>query len=96
MTQLLKGAKIDHTKVKGSSTLIVSSPSTRSINNYMNLLTQLGGSRNITNNVQQKIEARYIAKHSIRNAVSHIIAVAVSHYLIGTPDPRLKSIEKAE
>ena len=75
--------------------MIVSSPSGRSINNYLNLLTQLDGARSITSNVQEKNEARYIAKRSILNAVSHIMAVAVSHFMIGTPDPRLKSIEKS-
>ena len=73
----------------------MSSPSGCSINNYLNLLTQLDGARSITKNVQQKSEARYIAERSIRNADSHIMAGAVSHYMIGKPDPRLKSIEKS-
>ena len=92
---ILKDAKVEVAKKKGSSTMIVASPSTKSINNYMNLLKQLEANRSITSTVQQKSEARYIAERSVRNAISHIMAVAVSHYTTGIPDTRLQPIKKA-
>ena len=39
--KLLKNVKVEVAHKKGTSTMIVGSPSTRSLNNYMKLLTQL-------------------------------------------------------
>ena len=41
MIQLLKDSKVEVAKRKGTSTLIISSPTTRTRNNYMSLLPQL-------------------------------------------------------
>ena len=43
--------------------------------------------------MQQKSETCYIAERSVRNSISHIIAVAVSHYKIGKKDKHMKDIE---
>lgn len=43
--------------------------------------------------MQQKSEVRYITKRSLRNGISHTMAVAVSHYQIGKKDKRMKKIE---
>ena len=95
MTNILKVAKEEDAKIKGNSTSMVCSPTKRSLNNYMGLLPQLDPNRSRVKKVQQKSEARYIAERSIRNAFSHILAVAVAHYQIGVQDPRLPKIEKA-
>ena len=95
MKALLKSEKQRVARNKGNSTLIVASPTQRTINNYLALLPQLEPNRSKTTSVQQKSEARYIAERSIRNAVSHVMAVAVSHCQIGKPDTRIKSIQKA-
>ena len=95
MNKILKDAKEEVARNKGNSSIMVTSPTKRSRNNYMGLLPQLDPSRSLVKKVQQKSEARYIAERSIRNAVSHIMGVAVAHYQIGTPDPRLPKIEKA-
>ena len=80
---------------RGNSTLVVASPTQHSCDNYMYLLPQLEPERSTTTKVQTKSEARYIAERSLRNAISHVISIAVSHYQIGRPDPRLKPIDKA-
>ena len=92
---ILKEAKVEYARKERSSTMIVTSPTMKSVNNYMNLLTQLDANRSITSTIQQKSEARYIAERSVRNAISHIMAVAVSHYTSGIPDSRLQPISKA-
>ena len=74
---------------------MVVTPNKPSLNNYVSLLPQLDPSRSKTDKVQQKSEARYIAERSVRNAISHIMAVAVSHYQIGKQDKRMKKIENA-
>ena len=93
--RILKHAKVEIAVAKGSSTITIVTPTKRSSNNYSKLLSQLEPERTITTKVQQKSEARYIAERSLRNVISHIFAVAVSHYQLGTPDPRFKSIAKA-
>ena len=93
--RILKHAKVEIAVAKGNSTITIVTPTKRSSNNYSKLLPQLEPERTITTKVQQKSEARYIAERSLRNAISHIFAVAVSHYQLGTPDPRFKSIAKA-
>ena len=95
MNQILNGAKVDSAKQRGISTLSVVSPTNRTNDNYMAYLLQLDADRAKTFVIQQKSEARFIAERSFRNAVSFIMTVAVTHYLVGTPDPRLKSIDKA-
>ena len=95
MKLLLETAKQRVARNKGNSTLIVASPTQRTVNNYLALLPQLEPNRSKTTSVQQKSEARYIAEHSVRNAVSHVMTVSVSHYQIGKPDTRLKGIDKA-
>ena len=95
MKMLLKTAKQKVARNKGNSTLIVASPTQRTVNNYLALLPQLEPNRSKTTSVQQKSEARYIAERSVRNAVSHVMTVSVSHYQIGKPDTRLKGIDKA-
>ena len=95
MVSILKVAKSDVAKEKGNSITMVVTPTKRSLNNYTSLLPQLDPSRSKTDKVQQKSDARYIAERSVRNAISHIMAVAVSHYQIGKPDKRLKNIENA-
>ena len=95
LKNLLKSAKEDVAKLKGNSTLLLHSPSKRTVNNYLGLLPQLEPNRSKTKKVQQKSEARYIAERSLRNAISHILAVSVAHYQIGKPDTRFKSIDKA-
>ena len=79
----------------GNSTTMVVTPTKRSLNNYIALLPQIDPSRSYTDSVQQKSEARYIAERSFRNAVSHIMAVSVSHYQIGKADTRFKKLGKA-
>ena len=61
----------------------------------MAFLLQLDTDRSKASDVQEKSEARFIAERSFRNAISYIMAVAVTHYLVGTLDPRLKNIDKA-
>ena len=95
MKNLLKSAKQDIAKDKGNSTLIIESPTQRTVNNYLTLLPQLEPNRTKWKKVQQKSEARYIAERSLRNAISHVMAVAVAHYQIGKPDTRLKNIDQA-
>ena len=95
MGSLLKIAKEEDARNKGNSSAMVCSPTKRSLNNYMGLLPQLDPNRTRVKKVQEKSEARYIAERSIRNAMSHIMAVAVAHYQIGVQDPRLPKIEKA-
>ena len=95
MSKILKVAKEEVAKEKGNSTTMVVTPTKRSLNNYIALLPQLDPSRSKTDKVQQKSEARYIAEHSVRNAISHIMTVALSHYQIGKQDKRLKKIESA-
>ena len=95
MTEMLKSAKKDVAKAKGNSITIVATPTKRSLNNYISLLPQLDPSRSMTDKVQQKSEARYIAERSLRNAISHIMAVAVSHYQLGKVDSRLQKIDNA-
>ena len=92
---MLKNAKIETARNNGNSTLVVASPSQRSYDNYKTLLIQLDVLRSTTATVQQKSEARYIAERSIGNMISHVMAVAISHYLIGIPDNRVKSIDNA-
>ena len=92
---MLISAKQEVAKDKGNSTLIIASPNNRTINNYMGLLPQLEPNRSKTKVVQRKSEARFIAERSLRNAISHVIAVAVAHYQIGKPDSRFKTIDKA-
>ena len=67
----------------------------RTQNNYISLIPQLDPSRSMTDNVQQKSEARYIAERSFRNAVSFILTVSLSHYQLGKVDSRLHKIDKA-
>lgn len=95
MCEILKNSLEEDAKVKGYSTVMVCSPTKRSLNNYMSLLPQLDTSMSRIKKVQQKSEARYIGENSIRNAVSHVIAVACTHYQIGVQDPRLPNVEKA-
>ena len=95
MNLILKNAKVEVARKKCNSTLVVSSPNSRSCRNYMALLPQLDASRGTTLNVQQKSEARYIAERSIRNVISHVMSVAVSHYMLGTQDCRLRTIDTA-
>ena len=92
LTKLLKDAKSEVAVEKGNSTTVVITPTKRSSNNYFTLLPQLNPARSITNKVQQKSEARYIAERSVRNAISHIMAVCVVHYLIGKQDKRMKRL----
>ena len=94
MKGMLKAAKKDVAKAKGNSITIVETPTKRSLNNYIALLPQLDPSRSWTDTVQQKSEARYIAERSFRNAVSHIMTVAVSHYQLGKAEKRLPKLEK--
>ena len=95
MSKILKVAKEEVAKEKGNSTTMRVTPTKRSLNNYIALLPQLDPSRSKTDKVQQKSEAGYIAERSVRNAISHIMTVALSHYQIGKQDKRLKKIESA-
>ena len=95
MNRILKCAKESEAKKLGVSTTMVVTPTKRTLNNYIALMPQLDPLRSYTDKVQQKSEARYIAERSFRNAVSHIMAVSVSHYQIGKADTRLKKLEKA-
>ena len=95
LRKILKNAKQEVARNKGNSTVLIKSPTQRTINNYMGLIPQLDECRSKSIKVQRKSEARYIAERSLRNAVSHLMAVAVAHYIIGKPDKRLKSIEHA-
>ena len=90
MANILKKAKSEVAKKNGNSTTMVVTPTKRSLNNYVSFLPQLNPSRSITDKVHQKSEARYIADRSVHNVISHIMAVAVSHYQIGTQDKRIK------
>ena len=56
---------------------------------------QLDADRSKPSTVQGKSEPRFIVEHSLRNAISYIMAVAVTHYQVGAHDPRLKTIDKA-
>ena len=94
MANILKKAKSEVAKEKGNSKTMVVTATKRSLNNYVFLLPQLDPSRSKTDKVQQKIEARYIAERSIRNVISYIIVVAVSHYQIGKQDKRMKKNRK--
>ena len=91
----LKCAKEEEAKKKSNSTMVVVTQTKRSRNNYVSLLHQLDAMRFKTKRVSPTPEARYISGTSFRNIVIHIMAVAVSHYRIGRPDPRLKSINKS-
>ena len=93
--EILKSAKIEDAKRKGISSLSIVSPTKMSEDKYLSLLSQLDEERSKTGNVQRKSEARFIAERSFRNAISYIFTVAVTHYKVGAPDPRLKSIDKA-
>ena len=73
LNSILKDAKVKEAQKQGSSIMLVCYPSICSVNTYLNLLTQLDGSRSTTNTVQKKSEAGYIAEHSVRNTVSHIM-----------------------
>ena len=95
MLKILKTAKLEDAKLKGISALSILSPTKISEDNYLSLLPQLEEERSRTDNVQRKSEVRFIAEHSFRNAVSYILTVVVTHYNIGTPDLRLKSMDKA-
>ena len=64
--------------------------------NYKALLSQLDSSRGKTGNVQQKSEARYIVERSYRNAIRHIMTIAVAHYQFDKPDPRVKILIKLQ
>ena len=63
--------------------------------NYLSLIPQLDPARGVTENVQDKSEARYIAERSFRNAISHALSVSVAHYQVGQPDNRINRIDKA-
>ena len=67
----------------------------RSQDNYMAFILQLNADCSKASNVQEKSKARFLAERSFRSAISYIMAVAVTHYLVGTLDPRLKNIDKA-
>ena len=95
LKNILKTELEEKAKEKGNSTLIVVTPSKRSQYNYIGLIPQLDPARTITEKVQEKSEARYIAERSFRNAVSHLISIAIAHYRVGAPDSRLKKIDKA-
>ena len=95
MANILKKAKSEVAKEKGNSTTMVVTTTKRSLINYVSLLPHLDPSQSKTDKVQQKSEARYIAERSVRNAISHIMAVDLSHYQIGKQDKRMKNIENA-
>ena len=95
LTEMLKYGKKEVAKAKSNSTTIVNTPTKRTQNNYMSLIPQLDPSRVMTETVQQKSEARYIAERSFRNAVSFILTVALSHFQLGKVDLRLQKIDKA-
>ena len=95
MNTLLKNKKVEVARSKGNSKLIFCSPSSRLCRNYMALFPQLDVSRGMTLNVQQKSEAKYIAERSLRNAISYILSVAVSHYMREPQDNRLSNIDLA-
>ena len=95
LEKILKTAKEEVAVSQGNSILTVVTPTKRSLKNYVNLLPQFDSSRRKGKKVIEKSDARYIAERSLRNAISHIFAVAVSHYQIGTPDPRFKDISKS-
>ena len=92
MANILKKSKSEVAKEKGNSTTMVVTPTKRSLNNYVSLLPQIDPSQSKTDKVQQNSEARYIVECSVRNAISRIMAVAVSHYQIGKQDKRKKKI----
>ena len=80
MKTLLKSAKQDLAKDQGNSTLIVESPTQRTVNNYLALPPRLELNRTRWKKVQMKSEAQYIAERNLRNAISHVMSVAVAHY----------------
>ena len=82
INEILKNAKVTVAEKKGNSTLVVASPTQRLCDNYMSLLPQLEPDRSTTTKVQTKSEGRYIVERNLRNAISHVISVAVSHYQI--------------
>ena len=92
LKNILKGGKEDAARIRGNSTLIVVTPTKCTQNNYFSYLPMLDATRTKSSNVQQTSEARYIAIRSLRNVVSHIMSIAVSHYQIGKPDSRLKKL----
>ena len=97
MKYMLKSAKKKQVaKARGNSETMVVTPTNHLLSNYRALLPQLEPSRSKTTNVQQKSEARYIAKQSIRNAISHIMAVSVVHYQLSKPDSRVKDLTKLQ
>ena len=76
------------------STLLVASPTQCSCGSYIALLPQLEPKRFSNDNVQTKSEARCIVERSLRNSISHILAVAITHYQVGLADNRNKNINK--
>ena len=92
---MLKDEKKRKAVEKGNSSLIVVTPTKRSMYNYLSLIPQLDPARGVTENVQDKSEARYIAERSFRNAISHALSVSVAHYQVGQPDNRINKIDKA-
>ena len=93
MANILKEEESEVAKEKGDSATMVVTPNKRSLNNCVSLLPQLNTSRSKTDKVQQNSEARYIVERSVCNAISHIMAVAVSHYQIGKQYKRMKKLK---
>ena len=77
------------------STLSILDPSGRTISNYLRFAQAKHRNISVRENIQTKSSTRFTAERSLRNVAAYLAIIAATHYMIGPPDPRVKTIEEA-
>ena len=96
MTLILKKELTKNAERKGHSTMTVSSPSQKSVKNYLDYSKKKWlECFNQVEKIQQKSERRYTTERSIRGMITYLLAVACTHYHFRPHDPKNPKIEVA-